>query len=502
MLLDPREAIAECADKISAEFFYVPAHQTIFDLLIELWKNGTAIDLITFTQILRDKKLLQNVGGAAAVTNLYTFVPTAANLFYYLEIVRAKYLLRSIIASGTQSVRQAYEEQDEPWEVLEQYQVRAIELGDLVDAEKTSGPLSKYVPGALEELLWHFRNRGKCAGISTGFVDLDRIMNGFEKGKRPYCFAARPAMGKSALMLAFADNIAIAAVAQRKRIKIFSVEMTARSLAKRMIAARGEINLKDARLGFRDDEAPDRARRAAAELTTDYINIDEKGDLNIVELISRARRAVIRDKCDVIMIDYLQRLHGASKRSRENRQIEITEITQGISELSKSLGVPIIVLAQLNRSPEERKDGKPELGDLRESGSIEQEMGFVGLLWRPSYYCENDLDKREQMIGRLIEQKKISGEEEFDKYAECIVAKQNEGPVGPIPLRFIKEFARYEAQDPDRPLFSNRADQRQNAPALGQQKKTAPEIPAHIQEVFPRATIANGQHDDQKMKGT
>jgi replicative DNA helicase len=488
MLVSPREGIAECADKIDATYFFVPSHQTIFDQLVDLWKAGAAIDVITFTQILRDKNLLETVGGAPAVTSLYTFVPTAANLSFYLDILIDKYTLRSIIAAATLAVHRAYEEQAEAHDILEQYQVSAIEIGNERNADKTSGPLSKYVPGALDEILWHFKNRGKCAGISTGFVDLDRTMNGFEKGKRPYCFAARPAMGKSALMLAFADNIAIAAAAQRKRIKIFSVEMTARSLAKRMIAARGDIDLKNARFGFRDDEAPDRAKRAAEELMTDYIDIDEKGDLNIVELVSRARRAVIRDKCDVIMIDYLQRLHGASKRSRDNRQIEIAEITQGIAELSKSLGVPIVVLAQLNRNAEERKDGKPELGDLRESGAIEQEMGFVGLLWRASYYCENDPDKRERMMKSVG----IDDEDEFDQYAECIVAKQNEGPVGSVPMRFVKKFARYEPQDPDRPLFSSSAARRQQSAQNGAEQKQSPLVQDAL-DVFKGTIVDNGK---------
>jgi replicative DNA helicase len=500
-LRNPREAIAECADKISEEFFFIPSHQTLFVTLVDLWKAGIPIDLIGFTQTLRDKNLLETVGGASAVTEIYNFVPDAVNLPYYLENLTDKYILRSIIASAGESTRRCYEEQAEAKEILEQYQVNAIEIGHLGSEDKTSGPLSRFVPDALEEIKWHYRNRGKCAGVSTGFVDLDRIMNGFEKGKRPYCFAARPAMGKSALLLDFAEKIAIEAAAHRKRVKIFSVEMTGRSLAKRMIAKRAELNLVDLRYGFTDRDGISRAEKAAQELMTDYIDIDEKGDLSIVEFRSRARRAVVRGKYDIIMVDYLQRMHGSTKRSRENRQLEINEISQGISETAKELNVPIIVLAQLNRSPEERKDGKPELGDLRESGSIEQEMGLVGLLWRPSYYAPWGSAKGEMIAEQLRKQgidipAEEEGERIYSQYAECIIAKQNEGPDGTVPLRFVKEFARYESQDPNRPLFSNRADQRQQVESSDGEKEKSRAREPLVQtalDVFKGTIVDNGK---------
>lgn len=489
MLLD-RAAVAECADKVDEDYFYIPAHQTIFALIVERWKAGQACDLITITQVLRDRNILETVGGAGFVTNLFTFVPTSANVGYYLEIVRDKYILRQIIVTATESVRRAYEEQDEVNLLLDEFQAKAVEIGVDRGEERTAGALSRFVPAALEEIIWHYHNRGKCAGISTGFADLDRMMNGFEKGKRPYCFAARPSMGKSALMLGLARNIALAAAVQRKRVKIFSVEMTGQSLAKRLICDLGNIRIKALRDGFMDDGGKERAQAAAEQLMTDYINVDEKGDLTITEFIARARRAVVKHKVDLIMVDYLQRMKGSSKRARDNRQLEINEIAMGISETSKELRVPIVVLAQLNRNPEERKAGRPELGDLRESGSIEQEMGFVGLLYRPSYYCENDPGKMAQMMKDLG----IEDEEDFKEYAECIIAKQNEGPTHPpVPLRFVKDYARYEPEDPDRPLFSTNLAKRQTPKNGPPPAKDKAEIRETIDEFFPGSTVRDDE---------
>jgi replicative DNA helicase len=472
MMLSPQEGIAEAVERINRDYFYLPAHRTIFDVLVDNWKNNQAIDLITFTQVMRDRKLIDSVGGPAFITQVYTFVPTAANLPYYLDIVRDKYILRQIIATATEAVRRAYHDQNETESLLQDYQSNAIEIGQLAKDNETSRTLAGYVPEALRTIELTYKQRGHCSGISTGFVDLDRMMNGFEAALT-YYFAARPAMGKSSLMLALAFYIAIAAAAQKRRIKIFSVEMTGQNLAKRLIASRANVELTDLRFGFLSREKLERCRSAANDLMTDYIQIDEKGDLSILEFRARARTAVIKDKCELIMIDYLQRMKGSSKRGQMSRELEISEIAQGISATAKELNVPIVVLAQLNRNPEERKDGRPELGDLRESGSLEQEARFVGLLWRPSYYA-NTSDKRNWLKDKL----KIQDDRAFDEYAECIIAKQNEGPTGPVPLRFVPEFARYEPQDRDRPFFSNQSAKRQ---------KMDHEFVGSIKEVFPHA---------------
>ena len=359
MFRSPREGIAEAADRLQAQMFFVPAHQKMFTLMLELWEKGAAIDLITFTQQLKDKNLLDSVGGPGYVATVQDFVPSAANIRYYLDIVREKFILRQIIVSASDAVRKAYEEQDNPRGLLEEYQSGAIEIGRLARDDDTAGALADFVEPALKDLRAVYHNRGKCTGISTGFVDLDRSMNGFE-APLTYYFCARPAMGKSSIMLAFAEHIAIKVAAQRRRIKIFSLEMTGKMLAKRLICSRADIELKKMRgpYGFMDQEAIDehagrrknfipRADQAAQALMTDYVLIDEKPDLNILEFRARARQAVVKDHCELIMVDYLQRMKGCSKRAQQHRELEINEIAQGISASAKELNVPIVILAQL-----------------------------------------------------------------------------------------------------------------------------------------------------------
>jgi replicative DNA helicase len=499
MLQSPRDGVAEAANKIEAKFFFVPAHQKMFTLMLELWEKGRVINLISFTQELKDRNLLDNVGGRGYVAEIQTKVPTAAAIGYYLDTVREKYILRQIIVSATDAVRKAYHEQHDPRGLLEEYQAGAIDIGRIARDDDTAGALKDFVGPALKSLRTIYHNRGKCTGISTGFVELDRMTNGFE-APLTYYFCARPGMGKSSIMLAFAEHIAINAAAQRKRIKIFSLEMTGKMLAKRLICSRADIDLKKMRgpYAFMEEEAIDehagrrkgfvpRADVAAQTLMTDYVLIDEKADLNILEFRARARQAVVKDHCELIMLDYLQRMKGCSKRSQLHRELEINEIAQGISATAKELNVPIVVLAQLNRKTEERWDGKPELGDVRESGSIEQEARFVGLLWRPWYYAHEgktygrDGKKKKEKMIKCLNEEWNKGENKYDfendelyqQFAVCDVAKQNEGPTGPVALRFIDRFARFEAEDPERPLFSNDLEKRQVKP-LDKKKKPAP----------------------------
>src|SRR5436190_15644984 len=207
MLISPRDAIAEVVEKITADYFYVPAHQTIFDVLVELWNAGQGIDLITFTQILRDRNLLETVGGAAAVTNLYTFVPTAANVGYYLEIVRDKYILRSIIAAGTESVRRAYEEQDEVGNLLDEVEQKIFAVGeDRFKGQVLS--MKDQVMEAIESIEKLYERKGGITGISTGFVEFDRMTSGMHPAEM-IVIAARPSMGKTALAMNIAEHVAI-----------------------------------------------------------------------------------------------------------------------------------------------------------------------------------------------------------------------------------------------------------------------------------------------------
>ncbi|PYL10270.1 MAG: replicative DNA helicase [Verrucomicrobia bacterium] len=392
MLISPRETIAECVEKINEEYFYVPAHRTIYSVLVDLWNAGQAIDLITFTQVLRDRNLLDSVGGAALVTNLFTFVPTAANVQYYLEIVRDKYILREIISAATESVRRAYEEQDDVNNLLDEVEQKIFAV---------------------------------ITGISTGFVEFDRMTSGLHASEM-IVIAARPSMGKTALAMNIAEHVAIN---EKLPVGVFSLEMSSQQLVQRLLCSRARVNLQKVRDGFLAERDFPSLTAAASKLAEAKIFIDDSPTLTILELRAKARRLKAQQDVRVMIVDYLQLLRSTSRRAQDNRQLEISEISAGLKALAKELKIPIIVVAQLNRQPEQRSGGKPRLSDLRESGSIEQDADLVALLVRPELY-EEDEEARVEKAGE----------------AELIIAKQRNGPVGEIPLTFRKEFTRFETR--------------------------------------------------------
>jgi replicative DNA helicase len=432
MLISPREAIAECVEKITGEYFYVPAHQTIYDALVDLWNAGQAIDLITFTQVLRDRNLLEGVGGPSFVTSLFTFVPTAANVGYYLDIVRDKYILRSIIAAATESVRRAYEEQDEVGSLLDEVEQKIFAVGE----ERFKGQLptiKELVMGTLESMEKLYETKGALTGISTGLTDFDRLTSGLHAGEM-IVIAARPSMGKTALAMNIAEHVAIN---ERLPVAVFSLEMSSQQLVQRLLCSRARVNLSKTRDGFLSQQDFPKLTHAAAKLAEAQIFIDDSAGLDILQLRAKARRLKSQEKIRLIVVDYLQLVRSLSRRAQDNRQLEISEISAGLKGLAKELNIPIIVVAQLNRNPETRTGsgkGVPRLADLRESGSIEQDADVVGLLVREEYYADTD-EEREDVKGK----------------AELIIAKQRNGPIGQIKLTFLNEYTRFEDRAEDSP---------------------------------------------------
>jgi replicative DNA helicase len=425
MLISPREIIAECVEKISEEYFYVPAHQTVYTVLVELWNAGQGIDLITFTQTLRDRNVLDAVGGAAFVTSLYTFVPTAANVGYYLEIIREKFILRQIISACTEGVRRSYEEQDEVNNLLDEVEKKIFAVGE--DRFKAQMPtMREQVMEAIESIEKLYANRGSITGISTGFTMLDEMTSGLHPAEM-IVIAARPSMGKTAFAMNIAEHVAIEG---KKPVAIFSLEMSAQQLVQRLLCSRARVNSKKVRDGFLAERDFSTLTSAASKLAEAQMFIDDTAGLNILELRAKARRLKSQHDIQLVVVDYLQLLRSTSRRGQDNRQIEISEISAGLKGLAKELSIPVVVLAQLNRNPENRtgdSKGRPRLSDLRESGTIEQDADFVGLLVREEYYADSD-EEREESQGK----------------ADLIIAKQRNGPTGDVPLTFIKEFTRFE----------------------------------------------------------
>src|SRR6266853_1683398 len=430
MLISPRDTIAECVEKINEEYFYVPAHRTIYDVLVELWNAGQAIDLITFTQVLRDRNLLDSVGGAAFVTNLFTFVPTAANVQYYLDIVRDKYILRQIISAATESVRRAYEEQDEVDSLLDEVEQKIFEVGeDRFKGQMLS--MKDHAMQAIETIEKLYERKGSITGISTGFVEFDRMTSGLHPSEM-IVIAARPSMGKTALAMNIAEYVAIN---EKLPVGVFSLEMSSQQLVQRMLCSRARVNLQRVRGGFLAERDFPNLTAAASKLAEAKIFIDDSAGLSILELRAKARRLKAQQDVKLMIVDYLQLLRSTSRRAQDNRQLEISEISAGLKGLAKELKIPIIVVAQLNRNPEIRTGsgkGVPRLADLRESGSIEQDADLVGLLVREEYYADSD-EERTELEGK----------------AELIIAKQRNGPIGQVGLTFLKNFTRFEDRAED-----------------------------------------------------
>ena len=431
ILLSPREVLNDCAEQLTEETFYSPAHGTIFRVLVEMWSANTQIDVITLTNRLRDLNLLDAVGGPGAVTELFGYVPTAANAPHYLDIVLEKSLLRRMITACTSSAARCYEEQGDVPQLLDDVERAIFTIGE-TRFRKTAPDMRDEVFTALENIEKMYQQRGRISGLATGFNVFDQMTDGLHPGEM-IIVAARPSMGKTALAMNVVEHVALN-LEEPKPVGVFSLEMSTQQLVQRMLCSRARVNMKKIRSGMLARAEHGKLNDAAAALSESQIFIDDTAGLTILELRAKARRMRDRHRVELIAIDYLQLCRSTSRRGQENRQIEIAEISAGIKGLAKELEIPIIVLAQLNRQPEQRGGGKPRMSDLRESGSLEQDADVVALLVRPEVY-EEDEDAKSEMSGK----------------AELIIAKQRNGPIGEIPLTFIKEYTRFENAAFDRP---------------------------------------------------
>ena len=425
-LLMPREVGGLCAEKqIKVEHFHIPAHAQIYGVLLELWDANKPIDFITLTQVLRDRGKLDQVGGAAFVTGLFTFIPTAANASYYIEILQEKYTLREIIKVCTEYAARSYDEQDDVPNLLNDVEAKVFAIAQDRFKDKAASMKDQVMQAihAIEEL---YERRGAITGLPTGLAEFDKMTDGLHPAEM-IIIAARPSMGKTALAMNIAEHIALE---EKLPIAVFSLEMSTSQLVQRLLCSRARVNLGSVRNGFLAERDFPALTAAASKLAESKIFIDDTPGLSILELRAKSRRLKTQHDIRAIFIDYLQLLRSTSRRAQDNRQLEIAEISAGLKGLAKELNIPIVVLAQLNRNPEQRSGdakGRPRLSDLRESGSIEQDADVVGLLVREEYYADTDDEKKES-----------------EGKATLIIAKQRNGPVGDVPLTFLKEFTRFE----------------------------------------------------------
>lgn len=424
-MLIEHEAATVALQMLSAKDFYKPAHQHIFEVLHDLYERDNPLDLLTVENELRDKGLLDTCGGAGYLSELTRSVSSAANVDYHAQIIAEKATKRNLILGCTDIIKEAYDSASDPYDVLDKAEQRIFDLANSKQRSQAQpiGDVLKDTLSYLEDI------RGKASGITgvpTG-TDVDKMTAGWQKGDL-IIIAARPSMGKTAYVLTTARNAALHQNEKlRTKVAIFSLEMSNQSLVQRLLTMEGRINAQTARSGRLEDEDFKRLIDAAGRLFTANIFVDDTPGLSIMELRTKARRLKSEHDIGLIVVDYLQLMTASGDFG--TREQEIASISRGLKALAKELDVPVVALSQLSRAVEQRGgDKRPQLSDLRESGSIEQDADVVCFLYRPEYYGIKTTPEGQSTTG----------------LAEIIIGKQRNGPTGSIPLYFVEEYARFE----------------------------------------------------------
>ena len=422
MLLD-QDAALKGAEFLDDTMFYKEAHRILFRAMVSLTERGDVIDPVTLRDELGKRGDLERSGGMEYIASLIDVVPTAANVEYHTRIVRDKAVLRRLVEAATEIIQDVYEGKVDSGEVLDNAEHRVFQVAQFRRSEDFS---------RLKELIWPTMERieqlqggqGVVTGVASGFIDLDRLTAGFQRGDL-VIIAARPSMGKTSFVL---NCVQHAAIEHQIGVAVFSLEMSKEALVQRLLCSEGLVDAQRLRRGaLRDDDYPKLAR-AAGLLGTAPIWIDDSAALTPLAMRSKARRLKAEHDIGIVVVDYLQLMQGPS--NTENRQQEISYISRSLKALAKELDVPVVALSQLSRAPEQRtgEGRRPQLSDLRESGAIEQDADLVCFIYRPEMY-EGPTDKD----GNNIEGQ-----------AELIVGKQRNGPTGTVELYFKKEYTRFD----------------------------------------------------------
>jgi len=410
ILLDSQSA-HEVMDRLIPEDFYVPAHQTIFEAIVTLYNTSQPIDAVTISEELRRRDHLEKIGGIAYVTSLIDLVPGVSNIDYYAGIVEEHGMRRSLIRAGGAVNELAFRtEADIGW-VLDHAEEAVLGVAEKRESKAmvSVGSLLNKVVSLIEEA-----DGSTPTGLATGFRDLDGVLGGLQPANL-VVIAARPSMGKSTFALNIATNVA----AREQAVAIFSMEMSQAEVAQRVISSVGRVNSKVMKIGTRDDRDWQKITTAATKMFNAPLYIDDSSMANVTDIRAKCRRLLRKADVKLVVIDYLQLMHGSN---RENRQQEIAEISRNLKNLAAELGIPIIAVSQLNRLAEQREDKRPRLSDLRESGALEQDADIVMFIYRDEYYKADRTEPNKQGV------------------AEIIVAKHRGGETRSVNLTFMPEY--------------------------------------------------------------
>ena len=424
MLID-REAIAKASEILTSDDFYREAHRVIYSGMLELYNRNEAVDFVTLTEILKRDNKLADVGGSAYITALADMVPTAANVKYHAEIVADKSTLRQMVHVATEIAANGYEASDDVNVLLDEAESKILAIANK-NKRTDFTHVNDIVNDAIMQIEKLAQNANGITGIPTDFIDLDRLTSGLHPSDF-IILAARPSMGKTALALNIASNVALKAHkkigGEPKSVAIFSLEMSKEQLVNRMLCAEGQIDSQRLRVGEMGEDDWARLWQACDSLSKAKLYIDDTPGITAMDMRSRARRLKAEHGLDLIVVDYLQLMQGSGKRNNTgDRQQEVSEISRSLKALARELDVPVIALSQLSRSVEARTVKRPMLSDLRESGSLEQDADIVAFLYREDYYNQD------------TENKNIT---------ELIIAKHRNGAVDTVRLFFQKQFTKF-----------------------------------------------------------
>lgn len=419
-ILIDEEVLAEASEHVGAKDFYDKRHAVIFTAMMRLYERHKPVDLLTLSDELNKKKALETIGGSEYLTQLTNYVPTAAHAEAYAEMVALKAVRRRLIKASADISELGYDEDSNMQELLERAEAELFAVSDQT-LKQDLVSIETILTESFDRMEELHRNKGALRGIRTGYRDLDTMTAGLQRSDL-VILAARPAMGKTTLVTNLAYNVATVA---KRPVLFFSLEMSKEQLVDRMLADASGVDAWNIRTGNLSDEDFSKLSEAMGELAEAPIYIDDTPGLSVLEMRTKARRAAHATPLGLIIVDYLQLMQAAG-RSDGNRVQEVSEISRGLKLIARELNVPLIALSQLSRSVESRSPQIPQLADLRESGSIEQDADIVMFIYREAYY-NPDTDR--------------------ENITDLIIAKHRNGPTGKVELYFHPERLRFMSLD-------------------------------------------------------
>jgi len=428
-VLVDNDTLLDVVEILSPEDFYKSAHQKIYSAIIDLFSRNEPVDLVTLTNILREQGRLEEVGGALYLAKLLDAVPMAVNAPYYAKIVHDKACLRKLIEKSSDIAKRCFEDRGNVEDVLDYAESTIFEISQ-DKIRPAFYPIGKIILDNIETLEERQGNKALITGIPTGFRKLDNLTAGFQNSDL-LILAARPGMGKTALALNIARNVA---VEENIPTAIFSLEMAKEQLSMRLLCSEARIDSNRVRSGFFSQEDWVQLTNACGVLSEAPIYIDDSPDITAMTIRAKARRMKMDKGLGLVIIDYLQLMK--SRAFLERRDLEISEISRSLKSLAKELNIPVVALSQLNRRLEERSDKRPQLSDLRESGALEQDADIVAFIYRDELYNK-------------------APDNPHRGKAELIIAKQRNGPVGVVHMAFLDTYTRFESlasEEPPEPV--------------------------------------------------